>query len=223
MLKAHVLPLAFVSLGLPLMAMAADSQGELERHVSYMKGETGTVVPVKPQAKLFGRQASVLTNASSGTMTVGKIITYDTTNYSPYNEEPIDMNSFNMVMMGYSPAGPAMGSLSAGLSGVTSLAFARMTKAFVTPPIPEANVLCNLVLTSSGDFQGLNIGGTYLPITKTGSSVKSGTTYYNYAAVVWDGAPTLQYYIDQHAFCTTFDSFNSTYPNGSNVSLTLVP
>ncbi|MGA4636372.1 hypothetical protein ACPA5B_21095 [Pseudomonas solani] len=223
MLKAHVLPLAFVSLSLPLMAMAADSQGELERHVSYMKGETGAVVPVKPQAKLFGRQASALTNASSGTLTVGKVITYDVTNYSPYNEEPTDTNSFNMVMMGYSPAGPAMGSVSAGLSGITSLAFAKMIKGFNNPPIPEVDEVCNLMLTSTEDFQGLNIGGPYLPLTKTRTSVKNGTTYYDYAAVVWDGAPTLQYYIDQHAFCTTFDSFNSTYPNGSNVSLTLVP
>ncbi|WP_435635041.1 hypothetical protein ACSC9U_00070 [Pseudomonas solani] len=223
MLKAQALPLALASLGLPFMAMAAAPQGELERHISYMKGETGEVVPIKPRAKLFGRQALALTNASSGTLTVGKIITYDAVNYSPYNEEPTDTSSFNMVMMGYSPAGPAMGAVSAGLSGITSLALAKMTKGFNNPPIPEMDEVCNLMLTSTEDFQGLNIGGIYLPLTKTWTSVKNGTTYYDYAAVVWDGAPTLQYYIDQHAFCTTFESFNSTYPNGSTVALTLVP
>lgn len=223
MLKAQTLPIAFFSLGFSLMAMATDSQSELERHISFMKGETGEIVPTKPRAKLFGRQALALTSAPSGTLTVGKIITYDVVNYSHYNDEPIDTSSFNMVMMGYSSERPAIGSVSAGLSGITNLGIAKITKSFNNPPIPEMDELCNLTLTSTEDLQGLNIGGIYLPLTKTWTSTKNGTAYHDYAAVAWDGAPNFQYYIDQHAFCTTFESFNSTYPNGASVPVTLVP
>lgn len=225
MLKAHVLPLALVSLGLPLMAMAADSQSELERHVSYMKGEASTVLPVKPQAKLFGRQGATSTTSLSGTLTAGKLITYDAVNYTAYNEEPTDTSTFNMVMAGYSPSGPTLGSLSANLTGVTSVAFARVVKLFEPAPFPETDLMCNLFMTSSNLVQGLNIDGTYFPLTRIGSSVKSGTTYYDYAVVALDSvSPNYpQYFLDEHTFCTTFESFNSTYPNGSNVSLTLVP
>ncbi|CAN7692495.1 hypothetical protein PSGK_18220 [Pseudomonas solani] len=225
MLKSLVRPIALISLGLPLMAAAADTQSELERHISYIKGEAAPIAPVKPQAKLFGRQTLATTSSLSGTLTAGKLITYDVINYTAYNEEPTDTTTFNMVMAGYSPSGPTLGSVSPTLSSVRSVAFARVVKLFNPAPFPEADLMCNLLLTSSDLVQGLNIDGTYFPLTQVGSSVKSGTTYYDYATVALDKvAPNYtQYFLDEHAFCTTFDSFNSTYPNGSTVSLTLVP
>lgn len=223
MLKNHALSAALISLALPLMAVGADAPSELERHISYMKGVTGPVVPARQQAKLFGRQAS--TTPLSGTLTAGKLITYDAVNYTAYNEEPTDTTTFNMVMAGYSSSGPALGSLSANLTGVTSVAFARVVKLFNTAPFPEADLMCNLFLTSANLVQGLNIDGTYLPLTQIGSSVKSGTTYYDYAAVALDKvSPDYpRYFLDEHAFCSTFESFNSTYPNGSTMPLTLIP
>ncbi|BCG27008.1 hypothetical protein TUM18999_51990 [Pseudomonas tohonis] len=221
MLKFRILPMALVSFGLPLMA-AADGQTELEQQLSYMKGEFTPIPQVKARAKLFGRQATLLTTSLSGTLIVGKAITYDSANHTPYNEEPRDSTTFNMVVAGYMPS-PAIGSVS--LSGVSTLAFARVVKLFNTPPVPEADLICNLFMTSSEDVQGVNIAGTYLPLTKVGSSVKNGTTHYNYQAVALDTVtPNYpQYFRDEHAFCTTFESFNNTYPNGANVPVTLTP
>ncbi|WCD79632.1 hypothetical protein [Pseudomonas sp. TUM22785] len=223
MLKFRILPMALVAFGLPFMA-AADSQTALEQQLSYMKGELTPTLHTKAKARLFGHRENTLTTSLSGTLLVGKAITYDTHNHTPYNEEPTDTTTFNMVVAGYMPD-PAIGSVSSNLSGVSTLAFARVVKLFNTPPVPEADLICNLFMTSSEDVQGVNIAGTYLPLTKVGSSVKNGTTHYNYQAVALNSnAPNYpQYFVDEHAFCTTFESFNNTYSNGSNVAVTLIP
>lgn len=227
MLKSLVLPIALVALGQPFMASAAGEQSALDRQFSLMKGGPRAVIaPTTLKPKLFGRNALSTTAAITGTLTVGKIITYDGTNHTPYNQEPTDTTTFNMVLAGYFNLPPTTGSLSPNLAAATTqLAFARAVKLFNPAPTPEADLMCNLFVTSSLDLQGVSLDGTYLPLTNVGSSVKNGTTYFDYVAVALnDNAPNyLQYFLDEHAFCTTFESFNSTYPNGASVPVTLVP
>jgi len=224
--KPSLIPTACLALGLSYTAQATETSSAEERQISYMKAEAGHITKKQSQARLFGSKSSISSTTISGTLTIGKVITYDVINHTDYNEEPEDLSTFNMVMAGYSPTGPNIGSLSANLTGIKSLAFARVIKMFSTAPIPEADLACNFLMTTSDDIQGLSIDGTYLPLTKVGSSTKSGTTYYDYAAVSWDGDSSSgfhQYFLDQNAFCATFESFNSSYPNGSTVPITLTP
>lgn len=224
--KLSLIPTACLALSLSYTAQATETPSLEERQISYMRAESGLLTKKQSPARLFGSKSSASNNAISGTLTVGKVITYDIINHTNYNEEPANLSTFNMVLAGYSLTAPAVGSLSANLTGIKSLAFARVVKLFSTPPIPEADLACNFLMTTSGDIQGLSIDGTYLPLTKVGSWTESGTTYYDYAAVSWDGDSTSgfhQYFLDQNAFCTTFESFNSTYPNGSTVPITLTP
>ncbi|WP_107331198.1 hypothetical protein [Metapseudomonas otitidis] len=227
MLKFPALPIALVALGLPFMASAAGEQSALDRQLSLMKGEPRAVLaPSMLKPKLFGRNALSAAAAITGTLTVGKVITYDGNNNTPYNQEPTDTTTFNMVVTGYFNFPPTTGSLSPNLAATTTqLAFTRVVKLFNPAPIPEADLLCNLFVTSSLDVQGVSLDGTYLPLSKVGSSVKNGTTYFDYLAVALDkNAPNYpQYFLDEHAFCTTFESFNSIYPNGASVPVTLVP
>ncbi|WP_236232629.1 hypothetical protein [Pseudomonas tohonis] len=123
MLKFRILPMALVAFGLPFMA-AADSQTALEQQLSYMKGELTPTLQTKAKARLFGHRENTLTTSLSGTLLVGKAITYDTNNHTPYNEEPTDTTTFNMVVAGYMPD-PAIGSVSSNLSGVSSSASMR--------------------------------------------------------------------------------------------------
>lgn len=224
--RLSLIPTAYLALSLSCIAQATEISNVEEHLIRYMRAEAGPTTRVPPQVRLFGSKSSPSSSSISGTLTIGKVITYDAINHTNYNEEPADLSTFNMVMAGYSPTGPAVGSLSTNLTGIKSLAFARVVKLFSTPPIPEADLACNFLMTTSDEIQGLSIDGTYLPLTKVGSWTESGTTYYDYAAVSWDGDSTSgfhQYFLDQNAFCATFESFNSTYPNGSTVPITLTP
>lgn len=156
-----------------------------------------------------------------GAITVGKVITYDASNYSPYNGAAADMNVFNAVFAGYSSDVPQIG-VSEALPELRALVMTRMVKVFGVTPIPEADLICNLALSTRNEISGVSIGDQYFPLTLSTTSVVNGVNYHEYVAVPQNG-PGFQQIIAQHAFCTTFESFNSTYPNGASVPVTLVP
>ncbi|MGA6107992.1 hypothetical protein [Pseudomonas solani] len=222
MLKIQAL--ACVTILIAGHAIAEDNPSTLHRQLELMKGNSQDVAAPKQQPKLFSRQARTATGPT-GTLTVGKMITYDMFNYLPYNDEPTDYSTTNVVFAGYSPAGPALGAASSELGILKDLLLAKNAKPFSNPFDPAINEICNIAVTTQSPIQGIIIGGVSIPLSLAYTSTSNGGSYTYYAIVPtgYSQAEAEQYHYQQKAFCTTFDSFNSTYPNGSTVSLTLVP
>lgn len=205
-----------LSLGatLPIIAFTATSQEQpfLERQLNHMN--------MKSEATPL---SSALT-FNNGVLTVGKFITYDFINHSPYDGQPADMSTPNAVFIGYSGEAPLLGNLS-NLTTVKGLTLYRRISTKSTP-IPEANLMCNLGLFTSNQVTGVTLGEYYFPLTQVSSSTRDGITYYDYLAIAPNNSGNgsgYEYVLELNAFCTTFESFNSTYPNGATVPVTLIP
>ncbi|MDU9414962.1 hypothetical protein [Pseudomonas sp. zfem005] len=194
---------------LPPIAFAASPQSQslIERQIAQMAKQSYPAA--SPSAPM------------SGTITIGKLITYDVVNYSPYDGAPADMSALNATFIGYSSEAPSTGSL-AGQTGIQGLTLARMIKISSFVPIPEADLMCNLMLRTADEVSGVKLGDYYFPLTRASSFVRNGVTYFDYVAVRQSG-PGFQPILEQNAFCTTFESFNNTYSNGSTVAVTLIP
>jgi hypothetical protein len=166
---------------------------------------------------------AILTS-NSGALTVGKIITYDFINYTPYNGQPADMSTPNAAFIGYSGEAPLLGDLS-NLTTINGLIFYRMINTTSTP-IPEADLMCNLGLFSTNQITGVTLGEYYFPLTQVSSTTRNGVNYYDYLAIAPNNPNNgsgYEYALELNAFCATFESFNSTYPNDAIVPVTLVP
>ena len=206
--------------------LAADSRDAASRQISILKGEFQVPKSLKAQPKLSASRASGLTT-QTGTLTIDKVITYDMINLSPYNAAPVDTSVFNATYVGYMPAPPVdVGAISSSLQGIRAVAFARAVKLFAVPPIPEADLLCNLWVSAAKPLQGVIIDGVSFPLGVIDVGTKDGITTYEHAAIVPQALDNMeagvQYLIAENAACAIFDSLDRNYPNGTKVSMTAI-
>ncbi|MGC8102632.1 hypothetical protein [Metapseudomonas otitidis] len=217
----YIRPIAAAMIMFPLIA-TAEAGSPIERQLHFMEGAKKSLEAPKQRPKLFGRLAESA-NARSGNMGIGKVITYDLVNYAPYNGAPTDTSTLNIVFMGFSSSSPALGSATAELGPISSILFARMAKPNSNAAAPEQGLICNLSVTSQTPVQAVVIDGVNVPLSFAFDASASEKTYNAIVPTGYSQAESQLYYQQQHAFCTTFESFNNTYPNGASVPVTLVP
>ncbi|QTS85525.1 hypothetical protein JLK41_19695 [Ectopseudomonas khazarica] len=217
----YIRSIATAMIMFPLMA-TAETGSPIERQLHFMEGATKSLEVPKRRPRLFGRLAESA-NARSGNISIGKVITYDLVNYAPYNGTPTDYSTLNIVFMGFSSSSPVFGSATTELDPISNILFARMAKPNSNAATPEQGLICNLSVTSQTLVQAVVIDGVNLPLSFAYDASASEKTYSVIVPTGYSQAESQLYYQQQHAFCTTFESFNSTYPNGASVQVTLVP
>lgn len=217
----YIRPIATAMIMFPLMA-TAETGSPIERQLRFMEGATESLEVPKQRLRLFGSLAASA-NARSGSISIEKMITYDLINYTPYNGAATDYSTLNIVFMGFSSSGPALGSATPELGPISSILFTRMAKPNSNAAAPEQGLICNLLVTSQTLVQAVVIDGVNLPLSFAYDASSTEKTYSVVVPTGYSQAESQLYYQQQHAFCTTFESFNSTYPNGASIPVTLVP